>query len=879
MEPSRYEPREREGELILSPNEFAYVLDKTKGDINVLVGPHKTSLAGTDQPVYFDLRFKKFSDCSLEKCRQLFCIAPKGWYIQLKNPEKNGQAPKIGVKNGMGELFIGKKDNITGPVSFALWPGQMVKVIEGHKLRSNQYLIVRIYDEEAAKENLKLAVVKPKDVEEEGGKEKSSGKTKKKKSKADSLIDPDQITTGKQFVIKGTDVSFYIPPTGIEVVPERYVNEKPQYIREAVSLERLEYCILLDEDGTKSFKYGEDVVFPEPTQVFIQVNGNRKFRAVELSEITGIYVKVIKPYTNEKGQKHEEGEEMFITGKDRMIYFPRPEHVIIRYGEHGNDIHYAVAIPKGEGRYVLNRETSEVTIKRGPFMFLPDPRKEVIVKRILSDDEASLCFPGNKKAKEYNMILMKTLNKKRALTERKAKARGIPEQLFQTDMAYSEMEEMAGGGAVDKVAEETAEAPAFSSEFNRGTDYTPPRTITLDTKYEGCVTISIWSGYAAKVVSKTGASKILKGDSTYLLEYDEHLEPLSFSTGRPKTTDKLERSVYLRITNNKISDLIAAETKDFCRVKIYLSYRVNFVSEKEGDEKKWFDVENYVKLICDHLRSIIKREVKNHDIQNFYINSADIIRNIILGEKSGEGKREGRLFEENNSKVYDVEVLNINIEDTGIKEMLLEAQHDAVKQAITISREQKEAALLKEKEKIKREIIEEDLLTAAADKEARIKKQDFEHDVALSGINKQHTEKKTELSLSLEEQKDINEIKEQQLSRVKKAQEQEAHFTTIHLNNQIKEMEALAKADTDRMNAIDPQLTAAIQSLADTMNLKSITPELVTMAFLENQSIGGTLVNLFKGTPLESTITEMASRIDRKTAPKRVEKKGAVKKE
>jgi hypothetical protein len=36
-----------------------------------------------------------------------------------------------------------------------------------------------------------------------------------------------------------------------------------------------------------------------------------------------------------------------------MIYFPRPEHVIIRYGEHKNDIHYAVAIPKGEGRYVL----------------------------------------------------------------------------------------------------------------------------------------------------------------------------------------------------------------------------------------------------------------------------------------------------------------------------------------------------------------------------------------------------------------------------------------------------------------------------------------------------------------------------------------------
>lgn len=41
----------RERDLILAPNEYAYILDETKGNVVNYVGPHKTSLANTDQPV------------------------------------------------------------------------------------------------------------------------------------------------------------------------------------------------------------------------------------------------------------------------------------------------------------------------------------------------------------------------------------------------------------------------------------------------------------------------------------------------------------------------------------------------------------------------------------------------------------------------------------------------------------------------------------------------------------------------------------------------------------------------------------------------------------------------------------------------------------
>ena len=181
------------------------------------------------------------------------------------------------------------------------------------------------------------------------------------------LLDTPDFTMGKLMVIKGTEVSFFIPPTGIEVVKD----EDGNYVRNAVTLERLEHCIRLDENGTKTFDTGPDVVFPKPTETFIKKDGTRKFRAIELNEKSGLYIKVIAPYT-EDGTDYKVGDELFITGKEQAIYFPREEHAIVKYGD--QQIHYATAIPPGEGRYVLNRLSGEIELVRGPDMLLPDPR-------------------------------------------------------------------------------------------------------------------------------------------------------------------------------------------------------------------------------------------------------------------------------------------------------------------------------------------------------------------------------------------------------------------------------------------------------------------------------------------------------------------------
>ena len=123
-------------DLVLAPYEFAYTQDQTKGSVAVCTGGMKQTLEETDQPVVFNAKTKRFERTTIDRATQVFKIAPEGWYLSLKNPSDNdGDHPETGRKVlDLPNLVAGKKVNIPGPVSFALWPGQMAKIIKGHHL-------------------------------------------------------------------------------------------------------------------------------------------------------------------------------------------------------------------------------------------------------------------------------------------------------------------------------------------------------------------------------------------------------------------------------------------------------------------------------------------------------------------------------------------------------------------------------------------------------------------------------------------------------------------------------------------------------------------------------------------------------------------------
>ena len=140
---------ERERDLVLNANEYAYVLDKTKGLISCVVGPYKMSLSTSDSLVVFNEKTKRFEEANIQQAIATFITAPENWYIELKNPAVGNKHPNVGTSNPLPELQIGKKINISGNTSFALYPGQMAKVIRGHRLHLNQYLLARVYDVES----------------------------------------------------------------------------------------------------------------------------------------------------------------------------------------------------------------------------------------------------------------------------------------------------------------------------------------------------------------------------------------------------------------------------------------------------------------------------------------------------------------------------------------------------------------------------------------------------------------------------------------------------------------------------------------------------------------------------------------------------------
>ena len=268
---------EIQGQLVLAQNQYAFIQDATKGTVSVYAGPYVLALSGNDRPVTYNKETDTFIQVQLADAIRQNPLVPEGHYLVLENPAIDNKGELIFPKAGSNSpvnLEVGRKINILGPATMPLWPGQVAQAISGHHLRSNQYLVVRVYNAEQANKN------RPDFLKSTGAKD---------------------LTPGQQIVIKGTEVSFFIPKTGFEVMPDG--NNNNAYVREALTLELLEYCILLDEDGKKRYERGPQVVFPEATERFVRKSddgdnqrGSFKFKAIELNDQMGLYIKVIADY-------------------------------------------------------------------------------------------------------------------------------------------------------------------------------------------------------------------------------------------------------------------------------------------------------------------------------------------------------------------------------------------------------------------------------------------------------------------------------------------------------------------------------------------------------------------------------------------------------
>lgn len=108
-----------------------------------------------------------------------------------------------------------------------------------------------------------------------------------------------------------------------------------------------------------------------------------------------------------------------------------------------------------------------------------------------------------------------------------------------------------------------------------------------------------------------------------------------------------------------------------------------------GDDDKWFDVENYLRFLTDHMPLLLRVMSSNSKgFSPFYANAIQIIREAVLGPAdAAAGKRTGQFFPENGMRIYDVEVLEVTIGDDNIAQLLVEVQHAAVQQTLELAAE------------------------------------------------------------------------------------------------------------------------------------------------------------------------------------------------
>ena len=330
---------------------------------------------------------------------------------------------------------------------------------------------------------------------------------------------------------------------------------------------------------------------------------------------------------------------------------------------------------------------------------------------------------------------------------------------------------------------------------------------------------------------------------------------MELSTGKPKTTDYLLSTAYLRVENNKISDLINVQTKDFVDVHIKVSYCVDFLEEYKD---KWFSVENYVKYLCDRQRSLLKREAKQHNIEDFYTNVSDIVRKIALNipdeDAENVDRPEGRLFKENGMLVRDVEVLSVSVE-SNVARILNEHQEEMIRNTLELSDAEKKNSIAKK-------------LAEYENEEAKLKSERDMYRLELKNLYEtQQLKNEEELAAARREQAkaekqaeaDLQELQDA-IHKAKLERDKAIENARLNIERQMAAIEkgkqkAYAETVEKIMGAISEDLVAAMTSKANNDMLETVTKSMSPYAIASGESVVDVTNKLLRGTSLEDTLT------------------------
>ena len=286
---------------------------------------------------------------------------------------------------------------------------------------------------------------------------------------------------------------------------------------------------------------------------------------------------------------------------------------------------------------------------------------------------------------------------------------------------------------------------------------------------------------------------------------------------------------------------------DHCEIDMKLSYRVNFT----GDENHWFDIENYVKFLCDHVRSMLKCTAKKLSVESLYANATAFVRDTVLGV-SENGKRVGRLFEENGMHVYDVEVLSVAIKDPDIQQLMAQHQKTVVRQNLILAEKRRNKDQILEEEKISQDV------EAARTETSKVKAQ-LTIEKLTEELKARLTEITNEMEEALKEEQTRNQVDGLKLTRESARTQAALDTDRIKLDRQIELIKLEMESFIQKAGSVTPQMIQALQAFGDKLAIDSACKSMAPLAILGGNSVADVVRNMFSGTSLGEVLTNALS--------------------
>ncbi len=664
---------EKSSDIALSVGEFLWLQTISTGRYTTHVGPTNVTTSENQRHMIPDGRgglMAVESGQPKDRAIQRSINARRNQYVILSNPaSKDKPHPTSGQANDDTPLKFGEIQVIPGPCHFALWPGQEAKVIDAHTLRTGQYLVIEVNNETEALANwneqtmgiapwtLGQEVVANNVIDTDGGThvvtngetDGNSGDESQNKPivQKPAATDNHRIQ-GRQYIITGREVSFFVPVTGIEVVKDG----TGKYVREALVLQQLEYCVLVSETGQKTVVRGPGIVFPRNAgETFYTYQNNATFRPIELGKKRmGIYVKALVDFTDESDKQWQAGEEGFITGEDIPFFYPDERLDIIMYGD--KLVLYAVTVEAGKAYYLLNRDTGQIELVKGPEMLLPNPVQQVFIERMLTENEQRLWYPGR---------IVERGNRE---THR---------------MDFGESDTLRGGGRSNLQLSDTKQiAPtrkggfealiAFSTQ--RDNQFSEPRVIKIGNEVPQAPRINVWQNFAVQIKNAANETRFVVGPQSTFLEYDEEL--VTFI----KPNDSTQLDVYLQVANNAWTFSVEGQTSDGVDVVLELVANVNFTGEVG---KAWWSIENPWRMVFETLQAKLVPYIAAHQLEELITPTgyANMLAQVITTAETGE--QTPIEFANNSMQIERIYISDFAVADAEVQALLERSRVNMVK--------------------------------------------------------------------------------------------------------------------------------------------------------------------------------------------------------